>query len=148
MTCSISSIYSNRFTDKTIKQRNTGNGERCCEEADANKRHLLNHITKLIDMTNTSRVHNRTSTHKEQGFKENITECMGSCTVHCQTSTNACTSYHKTSLTDNMVSKQSAHIIFHNRVASAIKSHQHAAPHNQFATREHAKQCINCNFSG
>ena len=98
-------------------------------------------------MTNTSCVHNCTSAHEEQGFKENITESMGSCTVHRKTGTNACTCYHKTSLTDNVVSKQSAHIIFHNRVASTIKCHQHAAPHNQFATCEHAKQSINSNFS-
>ena len=71
---------------------------------------------------------------------------MGSCTIHCKTSTNTCTCYHKTSLADDMVSKQSAHIIFHNRVASTIKCHQHAAPHNQFTTCEHAKQSINCNF--
>ena len=98
-------------------------------------------------MTNTSCVHNRTSAHKEQGFKENIAERMGSCTIHGKTSTNTCTSYHKTSLTNNVVSKQSAHIVFHNCVASSIKRHQHAAPHNQFATCEHAKQSVNSNFS-
>ena len=147
MTCSVSCVYSNRLTYETVKQRNTGNGECCCEEAKANKGHLLRHIAKLVDVTNTSCIHNGTSAHKEQGFKENIAESMGSCTVHSKTSTNACACNHKTSLTDDMVSQESAHIVFHNRVACTVECHQYATPHNQFATCEHAEQCVNCNLS-
>ena len=124
----------NRFADEAVEERYTGNGERRYKEAHSNKRHLFCHTAELVNLADTGCIDNRTGTHKEQRFIQDVREGMGSSTVQCHRRANAYTSNHEADLADNMVTEQTAHIVFHNRIGCTIKRHEAAKAHQEICS--------------
>ena len=59
---------------------------------------------------------------------------MGSSTVQCHRRANAYTGNHETDLADNMVTEQTAHIVFHNRIGCTVKRHEATKAHQEICS--------------
>ena len=54
---------------------------------------------------------------------------MGRSTIQCHRRADAYTGNHEADLADNMVTEQTAHIVFHNRIGCTVKRHEAAKAH-------------------
>ena len=131
---------------KTIEERNACDRERANDETDEHERIPLRHTAELIDFSDARGVGNRIAAHKEQGFKQNITESVRSSAVHAHCRTDARTRDHVTDLADNMIGEQLNHIVFHDGVCSAVKCHQDADANQKLRSPENAEKRVNGNL--
>ena len=111
---------------KTVEERNACDRERANDETDEHERIPLRHAAELIDFSDARGVGNRIAAHKEQGFKQNITESVRRSAVHAHRRADTRARDHVTDLADNMIGEQLNHIVFHDGVCCAVKCHQDA----------------------
>ena len=108
------------FTDEAVEQRHTGNRKGSDHKAPERKRHLFSKTTQLVDSADASRINDRAGTHKEQRFIKDMAESMRCRAVQRHSCAQAYAGDHKADLTDDVVRKQTPHIIFHDRIAGSV----------------------------
>ena len=59
---------------------------------------------------------------------------MGRSTIQCHRRADAYTGNHEADLADNMVTEQTAHIVFHNCIGSTVKCHEAAKAHQEICS--------------
>ena len=110
----------NGFTDEAVEQRHTGNRKSRYHEAPEGERHFFRQPAQLVDLTDTGRINDRAGTHEEQGFIQDMAESMRRRAVQRHSRSQPYAGNHEADLTDDMVSQQTPHIIFHYRITGTI----------------------------